>query len=91
MADAVGPQDYANVAVGAIIAASTFLVGKIIIENILQSRREHFDRKGQPPAAVKAKETTGDGILKLAGTVFSIWQISQQLPELTAEAKKYLP
>lgn len=91
MASQVAAQDYANLALGAITATATFLVGKIVIENILQSRREHFDRKGQPPAAVKARESTGDGLLKLAGMTFSIWQISKQFPEVLAEAKKYLP
>ncbi len=90
-ATGVTTQDYANVALGAIIAASTFLVGKIVVENIVQSRREHFDKKGQPPAAVKARETTGDGIMKLVGVAFSLWQLSQELPEVVAEAKKYLP
>lgn len=91
MAASVTAQDGANVAVGAIIAASTFLAGKIIVENIIQSRREHFDAKGQPPAAVKSRETTGDGVMKLIGVVFSLWQLSQQFPEVAAEAKKYLP
>ncbi len=93
MADTNGivAQDYANVAVGAIIAVSTFMMGKIVIENILQSRREHFDSKGQPPAAVKSKETTLDGVLKLAGMAFSIYQITTQFPEVVTEAKRYIP
>lgn len=91
MASQVAAQDYANVALGAMIAASTFIMGKIVVENILQSRREHFERKGQPPAAVKARESTGDGLLKLAGMTFSIWQISKQFPEVLSEVKKYLP
>lgn len=91
MASQVAAQDYANVALGAMIAASTFIMGKIVVENILQSRREHFERKGQSPAAVKARESTGDGLLKLAGMTFSIWQISQQFPEVLSEVKKYLP
>jgi hypothetical protein len=84
-------QDYANVALGAITAAGTFMLGKIAVGAILESRKEHFERKGQPVAAVKAKETTFDGVMKLAATAFSIWQISQQLPEIITEAKKYLP
>jgi hypothetical protein len=91
MADAVGPQDYANVAVGAIIAASTFLMGKIVVENILKSRKERFDAKGQPPSAVKSKETTFDGVLKLVGVAVTLYQIAQQFPEVAAEARKYLP
>lgn len=84
-------QGYADVALGAMTAAATFLIGKIVVENFLQSRRERFESKGQPPEAVKARETTMDGIMKLAGITFSIWQLSQQLPEVAAEAKKLLP
>ncbi len=91
MAAAVTAQDFSNVAAGALIAASTFLVGKIVVENIIQSRQERFDRKGQPPAAIKARETTADGIMKLVGAAFSIWQLTQQFPELMTEAKKYIP
>ena len=91
MASQVAAQDYANVALGAMVAASTFIVGKIVVENILQSRREHFERKGQPAEAVKARETTLDGVMKLAGITFSLYQLSQQLPEVVAEAKKLLP
>lgn len=83
-------QDYANVALGAIIATATFLMGKIAIESAITARKEHFDAKGQPPAAVKAKETTFDGIMKVAVTCFSLWQIKEELPALLDEAKKYL-
>ncbi len=84
-------QDYANVALGAITAVGTFMVGKIIVTSLIESRKERFDKKGQPPEAVKAKETTLDGIVKLAGAAFSIYQISQQLPEVMAEIKKHTP
>jgi hypothetical protein len=90
-ATGITTQDYSNVLMGALIAASTFMMGKIVVENIVRSRREHFDKKGQPPAAVKARETTGDGVMKLVGVAFSLWQLSQELPEVMAEAKKYFP
>lgn len=89
-ATGVTTQDYANVALGAITAIGTFMLGKIAVESIIESRRERFDKKGQPPAAVKAKESTLDGVVKLAATAFSIYQISQQLPEVLGEARKHL-
>lgn len=87
---ALGTQDLANVALGAITMTATFLVGKIVVENIIQSRKEHFDKKGQPPAAVKAKETTMDGIVKLLGMGLSLWQMQKQLPVVIAEAQKMM-
>jgi hypothetical protein len=83
-------QDYANMALGALALVGTFMVGRIAVDSIIEARKEHFDRKGQPPAAVKAKETTMDGIVKMAATAFSMWQLQQQLPEVMKEAKKLL-
>jgi hypothetical protein len=86
----IGGQDLANVALGVMAMTATFLVGKIVVENIILSRKEHFDKKGQSPAAVKAKETTMDGIVKLLGTAYSMFLLSQELPLVLAEAKKLL-
>jgi len=83
-------QDWANGTLGILCLVGTFMVGKIAVDNIIQSRKEHFDRKGQPPAAVKAKETTLDGMIKLAASAFSVYQITQQFPEVVKEARKYL-
>lgn len=83
-------QDYANIAVGGMVLVGTFIVGKIVVESILQSRKEHFEAKGQPPAAVQAKETTMDGIVKLLVMGYSLYTMSQQLPELTGEVQKML-
>ncbi len=83
-------QDYANVALGFVCFAATFLMGKIAVNAIIESRKEHFSRKGQPAPAVKAKETTFDGVMKLAFTGFSLYQMSQDLPEVLAEVNKYL-
>lgn len=83
-------QDYANVAVGGMVLVGTFIVGKIAVNSIIEHRREHFDRKGQPPEAIKAKETTMDGIVKLAAMAYSMYLMKQQLPELLGEAKKLL-
>lgn len=83
-------QDYANIAVGGMVLVGTFIVGKIAVESIIEARREHFDAKGQPPAAVQAKETTMDGIVKLLVTGYSIYTMSQQFPQLTGEVQKML-
>lgn len=87
---ATSTQDAANIALGAICFGATFLFGKVVVNAIIEGRKEHFDKKGQPPAAVKAKETTFQGMVKLAFTGFSLWQMSQDLPEVLAEAKKCL-
>jgi hypothetical protein len=83
-------QDYANVALGFVAFLATFLVGKIAVNAIIESRKEHFDKKGQPPAAVKAKESTLDGVMKVAGTGYAIWSIMHDLPDVLVEAKKVL-
>lgn len=83
-------QDYANLAVGGMVLAGTFIVGKIAVNSIIEHRREHFERKGQPPEAVKAKETTMDGIVKLGAMALSMYMMNQQLPELLGEVKKLL-
>lgn len=83
-------QDYANVAVGFMCVAATFLVGKIAVESIIKSRREHFDPKGQPPEAVKAKESTMDGIIKLAVMGYSIYSLQTEVPELLGSVKGLL-
>lgn len=83
-------QDYANVALAGIALAATFMVGRIAVDSMIESRREHFSRKGQPKEAINAKETTMDGIAKIAGTVYSMYLIQQQLPGVLAEAKKLL-
>lgn len=83
-------QDYANVALGGIVMVGTFIVGRIAVDSVFEARREHFDAKGQPPAAVQAKETTLDGILKMAVMAFSMYQLQKQLPELAKEAQKLL-
>lgn len=70
---------------GAMIAASTFFVGKIAVESIIAHRKETFSRKGQPKAAVKAKETTLDGIVKLMGMGFGLYRMSVDLPELVKQ------
>jgi len=83
-------QDYANIGLGFVAFLATFMVGKIAVNAILESRKEHFEKKGQPPAAVKAKETTLEGVLKLAFTGFSLYQMSKDLPEVLTEAQKLL-
>jgi hypothetical protein len=83
-------QDYANIAVGGIIMIGTFIVGKIAVESAVESRREHFEAKGQPPAAVQAKETAMDGVMKLLAAGLSFYTLSQQLPELLKETQKLL-
>ena len=83
-------QDYANIALGAMTMTATFLVGKIIVNSIIESRKEHFDAKGQPPAAVKARETTLDGIVKVFGMGYSMYLLSQELPIVIAETRKFL-
>ncbi len=84
---AVTTQDYANVALGAIAMAATFMVGKIAVDSVLAARKKSFSKKGQPPAAVKAKESTLDGVMKVAATAFSVWQLTQEFPELVAQVK----
>lgn len=88
MAKQLVAQDYANVALAGMALVATFLVGRIAVDSIIEHRRENFSRKGQPKEAIKAKETTMDGIVKIAGTVYSMYMIQQQLPGLLAEAKK---
>lgn len=83
-------QDYVNVAVGFAVLLSTFIVGKIAVQSIIESRQEHFERKGQPPAAVESKETTMDGVVKFLGTGYGLYMMSRQLPEVWKEAEKYL-
>ncbi len=83
-------QDYANVAVGVMVLVGTFMVGKIGVDSALAARKEHFDRKGQPPAAVAAKESTMDGVMKVFGVGYGLVLMSQQLPVLYEEAKKLL-
>jgi len=63
------------------------MVGKIAVESIIESRKENFDPKGQPPEAVKAKETTVDGIIKFAVMGYSIWSLQEEVPALLAELK----
>lgn len=84
-------QDYANVFIGFAVLFGTFMVGKIAVESIIESRREHFDAKGQPPEAVKAKETTMDGLVKFGALALSLFELSQEFPGLVTEAKRYLP
>lgn len=83
-------QDLANVALGAITMTATFLLGKIIVNSIIESRKEHFNAKGQPPAAVKAKETTMDGIVKVLSMGYSMYMLNQELPIVLKEAGKLL-
>lgn len=86
----LGAQDYANVALAGMSLVATFIVGRIAVDSIIEQRRENFERKGQPKEAVKAKETTMDGVVKLAGTIYSIYMLQQQVPGLLAEARKLL-
>jgi len=80
-------QDYVNVFIGFAVLFGTFMVGKIAVESIIESRKENFDPKGQPPEAVKAKETTVDGIIKFAVMGYSIWSLQEEVPALLAELK----
>ena len=86
----VTSQDYANVVVGFMCVLATFMVGKIAVESIVKSRSEHFDPKGQPPAAVKAKESTMDGVIKLAVMGYSIYSLQTEVPELLSTVKGLL-
>lgn len=90
MANKLVAQDYANVALAGMALVATFMVGRIAVDSIIEHRRENFERKGQPKEAVKAKETTMDGIVKIAGSFYSIYVLQQQMPGLLAEAKKLL-
>ena len=83
-------QDYGNIAFGAAALYGTFMVGKIAVDSIIEYRKERFDRKGQPPAAVQAKESTMDGIVKVLGMGYGFYLMSQQLPEVLREAQKLL-
>ena len=83
-------QDYANIFLGGLALVGTFMVGRIAVDSIIEARKEHFDRKGQPPAAVKAKETTMDGVMKMAATGYSLYMLQQQLPEVLKEARRLL-
>jgi hypothetical protein len=87
----VTAQDYSNVFIGFAVLFGTFMIGKIAVESIVAARREHFDSKGQPPEAVKAKETAVDGIVKLVAFALSANEIVTEFPSLMTEAKKYLP
>jgi hypothetical protein len=87
---AITTQDYTNVLVGFMALAGTFMVGKIAIDSIMQSRKEHFEKKDQPKEAVKAKETTFDGIVKLAGIGITIYQITSGGPELLDQIDKMM-
>lgn len=90
MARELTAQDYGNLAFGGLVMVGTFIVGKIIVESIIESRREHFESKGQPPAAVQAKETTADGVVKVLGACYGMYMMSQQVPALLKEAQKML-
>ncbi len=82
---------FGDVLAGALVGASAFLVGKIAVDQVLMARRERFDRKGQPKAAVKSRETTLDGIMKVFGIGFSAYRMTVDLPELYGEIKKLTP
>lgn len=83
-------QDYANLALGAMCLVGTFMVGRIAVDSIIAARKERFEAKGQSPAAVKAKETTMDGLFKALGMGLGLYQLSQDLPVVLSEAKKLL-
>lgn len=83
-------QDYVNIGVGFAVLLSTFIVGKIAVQSIIAARQEHFDRKGQSPAAIESKETTMDGVVKFLGTGYGLYMMSKQLPEIWKEAQKYV-
>jgi hypothetical protein len=83
-------QDFGNVAGGFMVFAATFFVGKIVVSSIIEARKEHFDAKGQPPAAVKSKETTGDGLVKLLGIGLTVYQITNSAPEIVSQVQKLL-
>lgn len=84
----INSSDVGNVAAGFMIALSTFFVGKIAVESIIAHRKENFSRKGQSKAAVKAKETTLDGVFKLVGMGLGGYQLIKGVPELLDEVKK---
>ena len=66
------------------------MVGKICVDSAIASRKEHFERKGQPPAAVKAKESTMDGVFKCIGMALGMYQLYKQAPIVFKEAQKFL-
>ncbi len=78
-------QDWANISLGLLCLVGTFAVGKIAVNSIIEARKEHFDRRGQPPVAIKARESTIDGLVKVAATGFSIYQIFEQLPKVLSD------
>lgn len=90
-ATTAGSAGFGDVLAGVLVGASAFLVGKIAVDQILIARKERFERKGQPKEAVRAKETTLDGIVKLFGIGFSVYRMTVDLPALYDEIKKLNP
>jgi len=88
--EGVTSQDYANVLLGAMCMTAAFLVGEIVVKSIIEARREHFDAAGQPPEAVKAKESTVDGVVKFAAMGYSLWTLQAEVPALLRELKGFL-
>jgi len=86
---AVSSNDFGNVIAGFLVMASAFAVGKIAVDNIAAHRRENFQRKGQPKEAVKAKESTLDGIVKVAGIGFGLYRMVHDLPELVKQVESF--
>lgn len=89
MAEAVSSKDLGNVIAGFLVMTSAFLVGKIAVDSVVAHRKESFNRKGQPKAAVKAKETTLDGIVKVAGVGFGLYRMAHDLPEFVKQVQEW--
>lgn len=79
-----------GVVAGALVFVGAVAIGKIAIDNILRERAERFKPKGQPAAARAARESTMDGVVKFAGTIYSMYLLSEEMPQLLKEAQKAL-
>lgn len=84
----ISAKDAGNFIGGMMLAAGAFAVGNIAVKQILISRRERFQKKGQSKAAIKARETPMDGVFKMVGIALSIYQVSKELPEVVHDVKQ---
>jgi len=83
-------QDSANLALGALVLVGTFLTGRIMVQAVIDHRREQFDAKGKTKPEIEAKESTADGVVKVLGAAYALYTLDRDLPIVIAEAKKLL-
>jgi hypothetical protein len=70
-----------------VVLLGGFLLGKNIVGDI-SARRERA-RQGLPREQVAQKEALDDTV-KFLGSIFGIWTIAQQAPDMVVEAQKLL-